>query len=361
MPNNDKLQNLREQIDDLDAQLQELISQRARLATEIAGAKADQGDGGACYRPEREAEVLRKVIERNRGPLKDEDMVRLHREIMSACLALQQPLGIACLGPEGTFSQAAAQKHFGQAAQITTTNGINEVFRMVEAGATDYGVVPAENSTAGVINHTLDMLMQSPLNICGEVELPIHQHLLSRASNLAAVTQVYSHSQSLAQCRCWLETHLPTAEVTAVSSNAEAARRVMDEAGAAAIASSAAASIYEIPIMASHIEDEPANITRFLVIGHESPPPSGYDKTSILFSAPNQPGALHDLLAPFASQGISMTRIESRPSRREVWDYVFFVDIEGHAEDQGIAAALQALIDVAPMVKVLGSYPRAVP
>ncbi len=356
----DKLQALREQIDAIDSRLQEDISERARLAGEVAKVKTAQGDESSFYRPEREAQVLRKVIEKNQGPLSGEEMARLFREIMSACLALEKPLDIAYLGPEGTFTQNAALKHFGHSVTTTSLDTIDEVFREVESGACHYGVVPVENSTEGVINHTLDMFMQSTLQICGEVELRIHHHLLSHATDISSVKKVYAHQQALAQCRRWLDANLASAERVAVNSNAEAARIVASESDVAAIAGDSAAEFYQLEYLQRNIEDEPENTTRFLVIGHQNTPPSGDDKTSILFSTPNKSGALYHLLGAFAEVGISMTRIESRPSRQSMWDYVFFVDIEGHMQDQNIAMALKTLKQRASVVKLLGSYPRAV-
>jgi chorismate mutase/prephenate dehydratase len=354
----DKLKAVRDRIDALDQQLQALINERAKCAQEVAAIK--NGDGGTFYRPEREAEILRKILARNQGPLSGEEMARLFREIMSACLALEQPLNIAYLGPEGTFTQAAALKHFGHSVQTAPRMAIDEIFRDVEAGACHYGVVPVENSTEGVITHTLDMFLSSPLKIAGEVQLRVHHNLLGTAEGLAAVKRVYSHQQSLAQCRGWLDEHLSGVERTAVSSNAEAARLASRDPQSAAIASREAADIYGLRVLTANIEDEPDNTTRFLVIGRDSVPPSGRDKTSLLLSAANKPGALHGLLNPFAQHGISMTRIESRPSRRGVWEYVFFVDIEGHAADSKVAKALDELRAEAAMLKVLGSYPRAI-
>ncbi len=356
----DKLTELRNKIDRLDEQLQELINARAAIAQEVARIK-QQSDGEThFYRPAREAEVLNAVQARNKGPLSDEEIARLFREIMSACLALEQTLKIAFLGPEGTFTQAAALKHFGHSVRTLPMISINEVFREVESGAVSYGVVPVENSTEGVINHTLDMFMLSPLKICGEVELRIHHHLLSRNGELSQIDTVYSHQQSLAQCRTWLDTHLPAARRVSVSSNAEAARIASGEPHAAAIAGESAADIYKMNYLVRNIEDDPDNTTRFLIIGRQDTPPSGNDKTSLLLSAGNKVGTLHRLLAPFVHHQISMTRIESRPSRRGMWDYVFFIDIVGHQQDELVRKALEDLAEEALSVKVLGSYPRAV-
>lgn len=355
-----QLQAIREQIDALDEQIQALIGERARCAQRVGAIKQALGDHSNFYRPEREAQVLRRVIERNRGPLSDEEIARLFREIMSACLALEEPLRIAFLGPEGTFTQAAALKHFGHGIRTLSLRAIDEVFREVESGAADYGVVPVENSTEGVVNHTLDMFLQSPLNICGEVQLRIHHHLVGLAKDSGAIRRVYSHQQSLAQCREWLDSKLPAAERVAVSSNAEAARLARQEPEAAAIAGQCAAEIYQLPVLVANIEDEPTNTTRFLIIGTQPIPPSGDDKTAILISSPNRPGALYRLLEPVTRYGLSMTRIESRPSRRGLWDYVFFIDIEGHAQDEPLASAFAELQREANLFRVLGSYPKGV-
>jgi len=354
----DKLKAVRDRIDALDEQIQALINERASCAQTVAALK--NGDAASFYRPEREAEILRRILARNQGPLSGEEMARLFREIMSACLALEQPLRIAYLGPEGTFTQAAALKHFGHSVTTDAHYNIDEIFREVEAGACHYGVVPVENSTEGVVTHTLDMFLNSSLQITGEVQLRVHHNLLSTAEGLDGVQRVFSHQQSLAQCREWLDENLAAVERIAVSSNAEAAHLASQDKQTAAIASREAADIYGLRVLATNIEDEPDNTTRFLVIGREAVPPSGKDKTSLLLSAVNKPGALHSLLAPLAGHGISMTRIESRPSRRGVWEYVFFVDIEGHAAEPRVAQALDELRAEAAMLKVLGSYPRAI-
>ncbi len=359
MSGEDKLAHIRRRIDSLDRQIQDLLNQRAAAAQEVAAVKLEAGQDAEFYRPEREAQVLRDVKARNQGPLGDEEMARLFREIMSACLALEQPLGIAFLGPEGTFTQAAALKHFGHSVRTQSLGAIPDVFREVESGSCAYGVVPVENSTEGVVNHTLDMFMASPLHICGEVMLRINHHLLG-CGGLEAVQRVYSHQQSLAQCRGWLDRNLPQAERIAVGSNAEAARLAHDEPDSAAIAGEAAADIYQIAFLARNIEDEPGNTTRFLVVGRQQVTPSGDDKTSLLLAVPNRAGGLYQLLAPMADHRISMTKIESRPSRRGMWDYVFFIDVEGHRADAPVADALAALEQQASLFRVLGSYPRAV-
>jgi chorismate mutase/prephenate dehydratase len=352
-----KLEQLRARIDALDEQLQLLLTERASCAKQIAEVKQDEGGEADFYRPEREAEVLRRVRKRNTGPLSDDEVARLFREIMSACLALEQPLTIAYLGPEGTYTQAAAVKHFGHSVHFKPLTAIDEIFREVEAGSADFGVVPVENSTEGAINHTLDMFARSPLKICGDVEMPIHHQLLSRAPVLQQVGSVRAHQQALAQCREWLDANLPNAERVGVSSNAEAARMAAEDPSIAAIASDTAAEMYGLTVLVANIEDDPNNTTRFLVIGNQYVGPSGRDKTSLLVAVHNQAGALYALLEPIARHGVSMTKIESRPSRVSKWDYVFFLDIEGHLEDANVAAALQELKSQASLLKVLGSYP----
>lgn len=360
MSNDKQLEAIRKRIDALDEQLQQLINERASLAQEVAHVKQAAGDAAVFYRPEREAQVLRRVRERNQGPLSAEEMARLFREVMSACLALERPTTVAFLGPEGTFTHEAALKHFGHSMVGSPLAAIDEVFREVEAGGADYAVVPVENSTEGAVNLTLDLLLKTPLLIAGEVELRIHDHLMSTDTDLAAITKVYSHAQSLAQCREWLDANLPMVERIAVSSNAEAARLASTEKGVAAIAGRAAAERYAVPLLAENIEDEPNNTTRFLILGREAVPASGEDKTALLLSTRNKPGSLFKLLEPLARNGISMTRIESRPSRQGTWDYVFFVEILGHRDEAKVAAALAELEDEAALFKLLGSFPVAV-
>ena len=358
------LETLRKRIDEIDQALQGLINERAECAVEVAQFKknaAQAHETVTFYRPERESQVLRKIKETNQGPLSSEEMARLFREIMSSCLALEQRMKVAFLGPEGTFTQAAALKHFGRAVEGVSLSTINEVFREVEAGAASYGVVPVENSTEGMVNHTLDTFMQSKAKICGEVELRIHHHLLiGKNCRQESITRVYSHQQSLAQCRQWLDSHYPNIERVAVSSNAEAARRIKDEWNAAAIGGDMAAEQYGLQKLAANIEDNPDNTTRFLIIGSQNVPPSGDDKTSIIVSSPNRPGALYEILAPFYENKISLTRIETRPATVGKWTYVFFIDFEGHRNDEPIQKALKAVYDLSVEVQFLGSYPKAV-
>jgi chorismate mutase/prephenate dehydratase len=337
MSDEKNLDALRDRIDAVDEQLQDLINRRAALAREVADVKTGQGETADFYRPDREASVLRRISERNSGPLPAEEMVRLFREIMSACLALEKPLTVAYLGPAGTFTQAASLKHFGHSIRTLAMDTIDAVFREVEAGAADYGVVPIENSTEGVVSHTLDMFQNSSLHICGEVAQRIHHHLMTKAGSRGAISRVLAHQQALAQCRGWLDNKLPGVEHVAVVSNAEAARIVREEPGSAAIASEMAAELYDLRVEAS-----------------------GDDKTSVLISVRNKPGALYAMLKPIAEHGISMTRIESRPSRQAIWEYVFYIDLDGHRDSPNVAAALTELSAETFAVKVLGSYPKAV-
>ena len=354
------LAELREKIDALDAEVLRLFNERAKCAMEVAKTKIAQGEVGTFYRPDRESLVLRRIQELNEGPLSNDTVIRFFREIMSACLALEKPLEVAFLGPEGTFTQQAAFKHFGHAVKTVSAATISEIFNAVETGLCQFGVVPVENSTEGVISHTLDRLMVSPLKICGEVEIRVHQNLLGLAENWADITTVYSHQQSLAQCRQWLDKNLPNAERVAVSSNAEAARLAASDKQCAAIAGIAAADVYQLPVIEKNIEDIANNTTRFIIIGQQTSTSTGKDKTSLVVSTGNKPGALHRTLEPFARFGVDMVNIESRPSHQGLWDYVFFIDIQGHADDPQVAGALAALQDQVNMLKILGSYPKAV-
>ncbi len=362
LPNTVKLEGMRARIDGVDEQIHRLLNERAKLAQVVGISKSRDGHTVDFYRPEREAQVLRRARERNRGPLRDEEVVRLFREIMSACLAQQEPLKVAYLGPEATFSQTAVLTHFGHSVRALPLGSIDEVFHEVESAAADFGVVPIENSTEGTVNHTLDRFITSPLRICGEVELRIHHYLMGNMSALGRIVRISSHPQSLAQCRGWLQEHLPSVELVPASSNGEAARRARDERGTAAIAGETAAEVYGLKVLAAEIEDRADNTTRFLVLGRKLLAASGQDRTTLLLSIADtdSPGALHRLLEPLARHRISMTRIESRPSHRRKWDYIFFIDIDGHAEEPHVARALEALKRRASLFRVLGSYPRAV-
>jgi chorismate mutase/prephenate dehydratase len=312
------------------------------------------------YRPEREAQVLRRLSEKNPGPLSAQAVAHLFTEVISACRAQEEMLAVACLGPRGTFSEEALGKHFGAQVPRVMCASIDDVFRSVESGSVGYGVVPVENSTEGGVGRSMDLLLVTPLRVCGEIALPVHQNLLSKQDRQENIRRVYSHAQSLAQCNVWLSQHLSDVERIPVASNAEAARRAAADTDAAAIASRAAAEHYGLSILASSIEDDPNNTTRFVVIGSQDVPESGKDKTSFVMASQNRPGAIFDLLEPLARHRVSMTRLESRPSRTGLWEYVFFVDIEGHEKNATVSSALSEIRDRAGFLKILGSYPVAV-
>ena len=357
------LQELRQQIDMIDRQLLRLLNERAACALNVADIKSADGriTTTSFYRPEREAQILERLRSDNQGPLSSDSVERLFREIISCCLSLEQPIKIAYLGPSGTYTEAATRRQFGQFARTSPLNSIDEVFREVESGGSHYGVVPVENSTEGMVNHTLDCFMATSLNICGEVELPIHHALLARAgTEPEQIDCVYSHEQSLAQCRSWLDTHLPDIERRAVASNAEAAKLAGELERSAAIAGEVAGDSYGLSVLHRNIEDFTDNTTRFLVIGDQNVGPSGHDKTSILVSTRDEPGALYKVLEPFHRSGISLSRIETRPARSSNWSYVFFIDFDGHQSSTEIASVLEVVRSVALEVRSLGSYPQAV-
>ena len=346
------IEKLRGEIDKLDDELAALVQRRAGLAQKIGELKG----GAPAYRPERESEILRRIAAKS-GPLAAERLVTVFREIISACRALEQSIRVSYLGPEGTFSEQAVRKHFGRAVEGVASASVDEAFRSAESGTAQFTVVPVENSTEGVVGRTLDLLLATPLRICGEVELRVQQNLLCRTDDMGSIKKIYSHAQSLAQTNGWLLQHLPRAERVPVTSNADAARRAAEEAGTAAVAGEAAAERYGLKVLAKGIEDDPNNTTRFLVLGNLDPAPTGRDRTSLVMSAENKPGAVHALLTPLAKHRVSMTRIESRPARARLWEYMFFIDVEGHQKDERVAAALAEL--KAPYLKILGSYPIA--
>ncbi|PCI08347.1 MAG: prephenate dehydratase [Gammaproteobacteria bacterium] len=360
MTEKDPLSAIRKRIDEIDLSIQDLVSERASCAAQVAKVKQQQGETGHFYRPEREAQVLRAVMQRNTGPLANESMAGIFREIMAACLAHEKPLKVAFLGPEGTYTHSAAIKHFGSLIETQPVASIEEVFRVVEADSANFGVVPVENSSAGVINHTLDLFMKSSLMISGEVALRIRHNLLSNADSLEQIERVYAHQQSLSQCNRWLDKYLPAVERIEMNSNAQALILSKDSHASAAIGGRMAAELYDVPILQSDIEDEPDNTTRFVVIGNHKVPSSGDDRTSLLVFVQNKPGSLFNLLKPLAKRNISMSNIESRPSRRGVWDYVFFIDIDGHRDDDNVQEAIAEIEKASAMVTILGSYPKAV-
>ncbi|MBT8436184.1 MAG: prephenate dehydratase [Gammaproteobacteria bacterium] len=361
--NEDGLEKLRKRIDTIDAQLLELFNQRASCAVDVAAVKRELSEaldeGVDFFRPDREAQVISRLKSLNQGPLSDDEVGRLIREVMSACLALEQPLKIAYLGPEGTFTQSAALKHFGHSVSTVPMSSIPDVFNSIESGHANYGLVPVENSTEGVISHTLDMFMDSKLKICGEVEIRVHHHLASKSQDVSRIKHIYSHQQSFAQCRRWLDQNFPGIERIPVSSNAEAARLASVESDAAAICGLPAVEIFDLKICFENIEDLSDNTTRFVIIGGQDVGASGNDKTSLLISTKNIPGALLGLLQPLADHGISMNKIESRPAQGHKWAYVFFIDIDGHKDDKNVTEALNELQQQAALFKILGSYPKA--
>ena len=368
MADNRDLNQVRADIDAIDQEIQALLNSRAKCAQRVADIKVgeahERGESGedvVYYRPEREAQVLERIIARNPGPLDGVSVAHIFREIMSACLALERPLQVAYLGPEGTFTQAATIKHFGHAAICVPQTTIDAVFSQVESGECNYGVVPVENSTEGMVSHTLDNFMDSSLKISGEVEMRIGHHLLVAPNTSEQdIKRICAHQQALGQCRNWLDKHWPNVEREAVSSNGEAARMAAEIPGVAAVAGDMAAELYHLEKLASHIEDYADNTTRFLIIGREEVQPSGRDKTSIIVSSRNKPGALFTLLEPFRRGGVSLTRIDTRPSRTEKWAYVFFIEFEGHTQDDNIATIVAELEEQSIMLKPLGSYPQAV-
>jgi chorismate mutase/prephenate dehydratase len=351
----DGIDKLRQQIDALDDELLALVNKRAGLAKRIGELKG----GKTVYRPERESQILARVAKTNSGPLSADGRVAIFREIISACRAAEEPLRVAYLGPSGTFSEMAVLEQFGRAVEPLACASIDEAFRAAETGGAQFAVVPMENSTEGMIGRSLDLLLTTRLKICAEVVLRVRQNLMRKGKGLKGVKRVYSHQQSLAQCQKWLAQNLPGAERIAVASNAEAARLAAKEKAACAIGPKLAAERYGLDVLAADIEDEPNNRTRFVVLGGLEPAPSGRDATSLVMSAPNRPGAVHALLEPVARHGVSMSRLESRPTRVGQWEYYFYVDLEGHKSDAPVAAVLGELQKLAPFLKVLGSYPRA--
>jgi len=353
------MDGLRKNIDAIDDQLLDLIRQRAELAAQVGQRKQVNGHA-PFYVPSREAEIIRRLLARDHGNIPDAAVHGIFREIIGACLTLEQPLTIAYLGPEGTFTHVAARKQFGSSASYSACKNFDEIFDEVESGRIKYGVVPVENAFEGAVTHTLDLFIDRDVSICAEVLLGINHHLLASTEKLEDITVVYTKAEVLGQCRQWLQSHLPRAHLEARDSTAAAAEEVAGQPHAAAIASLETAERLSLNILKKNIEDHHGNTTRFLVIGQHDSPPSGKDKTALVMSTTDRPGALHDLLAPFHKRDIGLTRIESRPSRKKMWEYVFFADLQGHRNDKKIAAALdniRALPD--SFLKVLGSYPVA--
>jgi len=349
-----KIDKLRKNIDEIDKRLLGLISNRGMYAKEIGLLK----DDGIVYKPEREAQVISKLIKENKGPLSNDSVTNIYKSIISNCRALEKKLTISFLGPSGTFSEEATIKHFGENVKSIPTNSIDEVFNNVQSSKVHYGVVPIENSTEGGISRTLDLLLMKDLKICGEITLPIHHCLISKSKDLKKIKSIYAHGQSLAQCHDWVANNLPNAEKITVLSNAEGAKIASKEKHSAAIASERAASIFKLNILQSHIEDEPNNTTRFLILSDQEIAPSGNDKTSIVVTTKNKPGAIVDLIQPFASRRVSLTKLESRPSKIGMWEYVFFIDVEGHKNNPKVKLSLADLEKKSSFMKFLGSYPK---
>jgi len=353
-----QLTEIRNKIDAIDKQIQDLIGQRAQCAQKVADIKTQGGNVEAVfYRPEREAQVLRAVKERNNSLLPDEEMAKLFREIMSACLALEQPTTVAYLGPEGSYTHASVIKQFGSSAHPVAVSTIEDVFDVVEKGQASYGIVPVENSSEGIVKSTQNALLETTLKISGEVELEIHHCLLSKSDAAESVKKVVAHQQALGQCEQWIKNNLPWVEIEAVDSNALAAKMAQTDNSIAAIASEQAAQLYELNILESNIEDQKDNTTKFWVLGKEATQSSGEDKTAIVLSMKNSSGALLDILASFSQRDINMTRIISRPSTDKTWDYQFFIDVMGHQEDENLSQALKEVESKAAFFKLLGSFP----
>ena len=348
------LPELRARIDQLDEQLLKLLHERAELVHQIGQLK--QEAGLEIYSPEREEQLLQSLIERNKGRLDPASIRAVYREIMSASLALEKTIVIAYLGPEATWTHQAARQKFGASVQYSPQTNIGEVFEQVSRQAADYGVVPVENSTEGAVDHTLDMFMDFDLQICAQLLLKIENHLLGRGPR-EKITRLYSHPQVFGQCRDWLRREMPNIEKIEVSSTTRAAELASQEPNTAALAGRMAAEVYDLPILARAVQDRPDNTTRFLIIGHQSCPKTGHDRTSLMFGLRDQPGALFAALRPFDELKISLTKIESRPSRRKAWEYFFFADLEGHQEDAPLLAAVDELRRHCGVVKILGSYP----
>jgi len=354
------LAELRRKIDKIDEQLLKLLNQRAKIVRQIGKLKADKQVQPLA--PEREREIYDRLERLNKelgAHFPQEGVALVFREIISASRSLEAPLQVAYLGPPATFTHMACMQHFGLSTGYVPVGSIREVFNEVERGRAQYGVVPIENSTEGVVNHTIDMFIDSPLKISGEVLQEVTHHLLSQSGKMDKIKRVYSHPHAIAQCRGWLEANLPGVPAREVYSTARAAELCKEEPAAAAIASELAARMYGLQVVKRRIEDNPNNFTRFLVIGLQSTPPSGHDKTSLMFSIKDRIGALYDMLRIFAEHGINLTKIESRPSKKKAWEYVFFVDLEGHADDPTVGRALDALKGQCLFIKILGSYPAA--
>lgn len=351
------LEQIRQRIDQIDLQFLNLLKQRAELACQVADIKKKQHKP-IYYRPEREAQVLRSIVAQNQSPINDREVARIFRDIMTACLALQKEMTIGYFGPAGTFSHQAAVKHFGEGSVFKPLDSIEEVFREISGNHLDYGVVPVENTTHGMVTQTLDQLLISDVQICGEITLRVRQHLACLPGTKSIKT-IYSHAQSLAQCRAWINKHYPKAERIAVESNAFGAIKAKETPDSACICGQQAIEYYNLENKHANVEDYANNTTRFIIIGQQCPAPSGKDKTSMIISSPHEAGSLSRLLRPFDEHQINMTLIESRPYQHRNWTYLFFIDFEGHQEENHVKAALDSLASMSVMMTLLGSYPQA--
>jgi len=351
-----ELDKLRKKIDVIDDEMIELLNRRSEIVIEVGTIKRAQKS--RFYKPDRERQILERLTHRNRGPFPNDALKAIYREILSASVSLEEPLKVTCLGPLATYTHLAALRHFGSSAAFLPVDSIKKVFENVETGKAEYGVVPIENSNEGVVSHTLDMFVDSELQVVAEIIIEISHNLLSKQTDRSKIRKIYSHPQGLAQCRGWLEANMPGVPVAESTSTAKAAELAAKEPHTAAIASEIAARMYDLSILERNIQDNRRNITRFLVISQEFPHRTGNDKTSIMFSIKHKPGSLYDVLMPFKRAKINLTKIESRPSKRKAWEYIFFVDMEGHIEDKKIRKAIDALSENCLYLKILGSYPQ---
>ncbi len=351
------LKKLRKEIDRIDEEILKLLNKRAEIVLQIAEEKRKKNQ--RFYVPHREHEILERLKRLNKGPFPNDALRIIFREIISASLSLEEPLKVACLGPLATFTHLAAIRHFGSFAKIIPVDGIKDVFEAVQEKSADYGVVPIENSNEGVVSHTLDMFMDFDLKVSAEIMLEVTHNLLSKSGDIKKIKRIYSHPQAFAQCRRWLERNMPDIELVDTTSTAKAAELAAKDPRGAAIASDLAAKMYDLKFVKRSIEDNKNNYTRFLVISEDFPEPTGNDKTSIMLSIKDKPGALFEVLTPFYKEKINLTKIESRPSKRKAWEYIFFIDLEGHVNDKKVTKALKAIEKYCIFLKVLGSYPRS--
>ncbi len=351
-----ELEKLRAGIDGIDDEIVELLNRRSEYVLKIGNIKRSQNV--KFYKPDRERQILERLTKNNRGPFPNDALKAIYREILSASLALEEPLKVSCLGPLATFTHLAALRHFGSSASFVPVDSIKQVFENVETGKAEYGVVPIENSNEGVISYTLDMFMDFDLKVTAEIILEVSHNLLSKQTDRLKIKRIYSHPQALAQCRGWLESNMPGVIIKESTSTAKAAELAARDKDSAAIASELAARMYDLSILERNIEDSRHNVTRFLVVSKDFPPKTGNDKTSVMFSIKDRPGSLYAILLPFKRAKINLTKIESRPSKRKAWEYIFFVDMEGHIEDRKVKKAIESLKEGSLYLKILGSYPQ---